>query len=147
MTPQERADGGPTGAAQPNLDIWYYVSVLRRRWWLLVTTTVVALGMAWWSQRSELPVYTAEALLQQLPDAAASSPWGYYFGPDMGSHLDIIRSVEVLSPVVDSMGLQLQLQNYKDQRTQVVSRFQADRALRASSSSPAGLQAVLISPQ
>jgi len=134
MSSNERGGGSSrAGTTEPLLDIWYYVSVLRRRWWLLVTTTVVAFGMAWWSQRSELPEYTAEALLQQLPDAATTSPWGYYFGPDMGSHLDIIRSVEVLSPVVDSLGLQLRLKNYRDQRRQIVSSFEAERAIRSSS--------------
>jgi tyrosine-protein kinase Etk/Wzc len=102
---------------------------VRRKWWLVVSTTLVAFGMAWWSQRNDLPTYTAETLLQQLPDQASASPWaGFYYGPDMGSHLDIIRSGGVLSPVVDSMGLQLRLKNLQDQRSRIVGAFEADRA-------------------
>ncbi len=128
---QTDPEGGPVGSSY---DLWHYVAILRRKWWLIVSTTVIAFGMAWWSQRNELPTYTAEALLQEIPDEATTSPWGgYYFGSSMGSHLDIIRSGSVLSPVVDSLNLQLRLKNYKDQRTAIIGSFQAERAIRGSS--------------
>jgi tyrosine-protein kinase Etk/Wzc len=127
---------GPRAAAvssEGSFDLWHYLAVFRRRWWLIVTTTIIALGAAWWSQRGQLPEYTAEVLLQQLPDEASMSPWGYYFSPDMGSHLDIMRSGEVLSPVVDSLGLQLRFKNYEDQRTRILGSLMADRGIRPSS--------------
>ena len=128
------SDFEPSSSAARNpLDIWHYVAILRRKWWLILSTTVIAFGMAWWSQRNDLPEYTAEALLQQLPDEASTSPWGAFYGADMGSHLDIIRSAGVLSPVVDSLGLQLRLKNYGDLRTSIVGDFRAERAVRGSS--------------
>jgi capsular exopolysaccharide synthesis family protein len=123
-------DGGLAGSS---FDLWHYLAILRRKWWLILSTTVIAFGMTWWSQRNDLPEYTAEALLQQLPDEAATSPWGSFYGADMGSHLDIIRSAKVLSPVVDSLGLQLRLKNYQDQRTVMIRDFEAERAVRGSS--------------
>jgi succinoglycan biosynthesis transport protein ExoP len=123
-------EGGP---AESSFDFWHYMSILRRKWWLIASTTLIAFGMAWWSQASDLPEYTAEVLLQQLPDEAAASPWGYYYGPDMGSHLDMIRSGSVLSPVVDSLGLQLRLRNYQDLRTSIIGGFEAERAVPNSS--------------
>lgn len=128
---------GDTGVAgvRPagSFDIWHYLAVLRRRWWLIVSTTALAFGMAWWSQRSDLPEYTAETLLQQLPDQAAVSPWGFMFDANMGSHLDIMRSAEVLTPVVDSLGLQMRLRNHQNRRSAIIGRFMADRAVAQSS--------------
>jgi tyrosine-protein kinase Etk/Wzc len=122
-------DSGPAGSSS---DLWHYLAILRRKWWLIASTTIIAFGMAWWSQRDDLPDYTAETLLQQLPDEGAISPWGSFYGPDMGSHLDIIRSGGVLSPVVDSLGLQLRLKNYRARRSTIVGSFEADRAVRGS---------------
>ena len=123
-------EGGPEGSS---LDLWHYLSILRRKWWLIASTTLIAFGMAWWSQRGDVPEYTAEALMQQLPDEASASPWGYYYGPDMGSHLDMIRSGSVLSPVVDSLNLQLRLRNYQDLRTSMIGGFEAERAVPGAS--------------
>jgi len=123
-------DGGSTGSS---LDLWHYLAIVRRKWLLVLSTTVIAFGMAWWSQRNDLPEYTAEALLQQIPDEASPSPWGAFYASDMGSHLDIIRSDAVLSPVVDSLGLQLRLKNYRDQRTAIIGDFKAERAVRGPS--------------
>lgn len=127
-------DMGPGGSGpEGSFDLWHYLSVLRRRWWLIGSTVLVAFAMAWWSQRDDFPEYTAEALLQQLPDEAAASPWGYYFGPEMGSHLDIIRSAAVLAPVVDSLGLQLRFKNYADRRSDIVADFEVERAVPGAS--------------
>jgi tyrosine-protein kinase Etk/Wzc len=109
------------------------MAILRRKWWLIVSTTVIAFGMSWWSQRDDLPEYTAEALLQQIPDPTSTSPWGSFYVSDMGRHLDIIRSAAVLSPVVDSLGLQLRLKSYQDRRTALLGGFVAERAVRGSS--------------
>ncbi len=89
--------------------------------------------MAWWSQRSELPSYTAETLLQQVADQASASPWGFMIDQGMGAHLDIIRSAEVLTPVVDSLGLQMRLRNYQERRSEIIGQFAADRAADQSS--------------
>ncbi|MDP2483863.1 MAG: polysaccharide biosynthesis tyrosine autokinase [Candidatus Palauibacterales bacterium] len=116
-----------SGADQGS-DLWYYVAILRRRWWLILSTTVLALAVAWWTVNRKLPEYTAEVLLQQVQDAGSASAFGILRGPEgMGAHLDIIRSAEVLSPVVDSLGLQIRLKNYEDSRSELIGKFQAER--------------------
>ena len=124
LDPGYPTDAGSSGAqGREVLDLWYYAAILRRKWWLIVSTSVITLGMAWWGQRDYLPEYTAEALLQQVADETATSPWGFAYGSDMASHLDIIRSSGVLSPVVDSLGLQLRLKSHRDRRTALIASF------------------------
>ncbi len=121
---------GPEPPHSGSDDIWHYIGVLRRRWWLVAATAVVAIAAAWWMQRGDYPDYTAEVLLQQRSAGSTMGVGMPGIGAmvDFGSHLDILRSQEVLGPVVQEMGLQLLLRNHEDERSRVLGMVVAERA-------------------
>ena len=111
-------------------EVWQYVALLRRRWWLLVVSCAITVGLAWWSQRDDLPHYTAQALLQQKSGASAIPLFGIGTGGgsrmDFGTQAEIIRSRSVIVPVVASLGLQLRLINRRDEWTDIVGKLEVD---------------------
>jgi len=124
---------GPGGhLTDSQYDVLHLLDIARRRWWLLATTLLVSIAVAWWFQRGALPSYTAEALLQQRSEAPIS-PFGFTVSRDFGSHLDLIRSDEVLRPVVDSLGLQLMLRDEEDRRTQILKSIKISDSFRPAS--------------
>ena len=111
--------GAGQQAFESRYDLLHLLDIARRRWWLLATTLLLSVVVAWWFQQGRLPSYTAEVLLQQRT-AEPISPFGFATGVDFGSNLDLIRSDEVLRPVVDSLGLQLGLGRDEVRRTRLL---------------------------
>lgn len=106
-------------------EIREYIAVFRRRWWLMAASALLAAGAAWWSERGALPVYTAEVLLRQTPEASMMSvgtSGGPRFGVPFASEVEIIRSRSVLESVVDSTGLQLNLTSRQDEWSRIAGR-------------------------
>lgn len=146
MTPNEiqkswsgndgRSAPAPTGGeAGAEADLDYYLQVIRRYWWLVLGTAVLAAGVAWWLQRDEIPVYTAEALLQHRPETPVTSDVGRRLGlgsegMQFGTQAEILRTGAVLAPVVDSLGLQLRFRTRPSDFTSLVSSASVDRNAR-----------------
>jgi capsular exopolysaccharide synthesis family protein len=113
---------------RPAEDLWYYIGAFRRYWWLLAGAAVVSAGAVLLLDRTRLPEYQAEALLQQRSDAPVTSV-GFgaaLSGTDFGSHLDILRSTAVMTPVVQDLGLQLSLLDRVNLRSRVLLGAQVD---------------------
>ena len=102
-------------------DLQKYLRALLKRWWLVLAMGLVALAGAWWTERNAIPRYTAQVLLQRrtqapmLPQGLIREQSG-----EFASQLELIRSRAVIRSVVDSLGLQLRLNNQQDQRTSVL---------------------------
>jgi uncharacterized protein involved in exopolysaccharide biosynthesis len=109
-------------------DLPRFLAILFRKWWLIVAAVTLAVGGAWWSQRGDLPVYSAEVLLQQRREAPVVG--GAAFGgagvPDLGSQIEVLRSAAVLSDVVGSLGLQLVLGTHQNQRSELFREVEID---------------------
>jgi succinoglycan biosynthesis transport protein ExoP len=129
-----RGSGAGQQAGEPRYDVLHVLDIVQRRWWLLATTLLVSVLVAWWFQHGRLPSYTAEVLLQQR-QGEQISPFGFTVGGgiDFGSHLDLIRSDEVLRPVVDSLGLQLRLGPDEARRSRLVRSVKISHPVRPAS--------------
>jgi capsular exopolysaccharide synthesis family protein len=108
-TQHARADAG-------EIDLLGLGRVLRRRWWVVGATTVLALAAVGLWLRSQLPLYTAETLLQQQVTASPLDVLGGAASAArtdevIASQIEILRSASVLGPVVDSLGLAVHLRD------------------------------------
>jgi capsular exopolysaccharide synthesis family protein len=116
--PRGRWDDERKTRPRQRSDLWTYLEIARSYWWVIALSVVVCVAAAWWSQRGQVPEYTAEVLLQQKQESSLTSDVAERFsggGQDFGSQVEIIRSRAVLAPVVDSVGLQLRITE-KEQR-------------------------------
>lgn len=110
--PGGRRDGEWRSRPHQRSDLWTYLDIARSYWWVIGLSVAVCVGAAWWSQRGQVPQYTAEVLLQQSQEASLTSDMAQRFtggGQEFGTQMEIIRSRAVLGPVVDSVGLQLRI--------------------------------------
>ena len=121
------AAGGPD-AKHLRRDVQHYIDLLLRRWWLILASCLVTVGMTWWKQKDRIPVYTAEALLEQRAGAAVAPLLGPALGRsgDFGAQVEIIRSRSVIGPVVESLGLQLRLPERRAEWMDLVEKLEAE---------------------
>ncbi len=112
LTPDE---GGAADGLQGSIDLLHYVSLLRRRWPWVVASGIVAMLAVFVSQWGHVtyPLYTAETLVQRLPQAtglaALGIPGGGRTQDEIASELQILRTGQVLGSVVDSTGLRFSI--------------------------------------
>jgi succinoglycan biosynthesis transport protein ExoP len=114
-TADPTADGGLAA------DLWRYYGILRRRWWLVFGAALAAVGLAWLSLHNAVPKYTAEVLIQKRQEAPVL-PQELLTGgspEEFGSQVEILRSRTILSPVVDSLGLQLRMKTLRAERSRI----------------------------
>jgi polysaccharide biosynthesis transport protein len=113
---------GPTATTPSNsAELGYYVYVLRRRWWLIAAVALVVMAGAFWRTSRQVPQYTAEArVLREIKHNLIQDGWSglYEMQPEaVAVQLELIRSHDVLRPVVDSLGLRLKLDDGRVQRS------------------------------
>jgi polysaccharide biosynthesis transport protein len=131
MDPHAGRRAGEGGRLQAP-DLSDFLDVLRRKWWLVVAAAVIALGVTWWRERGAVPLYTAEVLVEQRREAplvgggGAAGP-----GADFGTQAELIRSRSVVASVVDSLGLQLRLQEPRTEPTGIIGRLEVDPDVKA----------------
>ena len=101
-------------------DLEHYLRALLKRWWLIVSMGLVAWVGAWWTVRDALPEFTASTLLQQRSETPVLGGILKQGSSGFESQLEIIRSRSVLSPVVRSLGLQLQLLDHHGERSRLI---------------------------
>lgn len=132
---QHRASHVPDSSDGVREDVTYYLNILRRYWWMVLGTAVLSVGVAWWLQRDEVPVYTAEALLQHRPENPVTSDVGSRLGfgrsgMEFGTQAEILRTGAVLAPVVDSLGLQVRLRDRPGDFTSLFESLNVARSAR-----------------
>ena len=115
---------GPTATtASGSAELRYYLYVLRRRWWLISLVALAVMGGAFWRSSRQVPQYSAEArVLREIKHNLIQDGWSglYEMQPEaVAVQLDLIRGHDVLKPVVDSLGLRLQLQDPRVRRSAV----------------------------
>lgn len=126
-------EGGPNGAGgempsddgrPEELHPRDYLQVLWRRWWIVALALVSALAVAWRNYQQQVPVYSAEALIQtqtrgsELVEFVPGQSGGAV--QDLAADLEILRSRSRLTLVVDSLGLRLTLSSPTYLRSQVI---------------------------
>jgi polysaccharide biosynthesis transport protein len=116
--PGTTRDRGSPGVAE----VQQYIDALRRRWWIIAAAVLIAVAVAWWGERDRVPVYSAEALVEHRRDAPLVGSMGIGQGGEFGSQLEMIRSRTVVSLVIDSLGLQLDVGERRPQRTRILAR-------------------------
>jgi capsular exopolysaccharide synthesis family protein len=100
---------------------------VKRRWWLVVSTALIGLAAGWIIEQRRVDTFTAEVLLQvQNEDPLTGMRPGLF---DLGSHLDILRDRSVLGPVVDSLGIQVQVTDRQSVRTRLFSDVSTDHSV------------------
>jgi polysaccharide biosynthesis transport protein len=124
------ADGIRTSARERDLSsrqVLEYLEAVRRRWWLIAGAALLGLVGAWWNVQNQVPMYTAEVLLEQRHEAPVVG-LGLAGGrsPDFVSQLETIRTRAVMSEVVQRVGLQLNLRGHQAARSQIVAGFEID---------------------
>jgi succinoglycan biosynthesis transport protein ExoP len=126
-TSRSRSDPSSFGVTEGGglaADLWHYYEILRRRWWLVVGAALAAVGLAWLSLHDAVPDYTAETLIQKRQEAPVLAQSLLDAGgpqQEFGSQVEIIRSRTILSPVVDSLGLQLKMKSLQGDRSRIFS--------------------------
>jgi len=110
--------------------------LLGRRWWIIALVTVVAVAAAWMHQRSQLPSYTAQVLLEKetraSPIEALTSALPTAAAPTViGSQVEIIQTTAVLSAVVDSLGLRFEVTEPQVPKRMIFAEVQVDSAAPA----------------
>ena len=91
-----------------------YLRAFRRWWFLILATSLVAGSTAWWVKSSPPPLYSAEVLLQRAVSESPLEGIGSALGSQIpqeliGSDLEILQSRSVLLPVVEALGLQVNI--------------------------------------
>lgn len=118
---------GTRGRYPPGVaDVQQYVDALRRRWWIVVAAAVVAVGVAWWSERDRVPMYTAEVLIEHRREAplvgtGEAPPVG-----EFGAQLEMIQSRTVVASVIDSLGFQMNLGERRLDRTRILAGVEVE---------------------
>lgn len=107
----------PSGSAE----LRYYLYILRRRWWLITLVALAVIAGAWWRSARQVPQYAAEArVLREIKHNLIQDGWSglYEMQPEaVAVQLDLIRAHDVLNPVVDSLGLRLDLDDSRVKRS------------------------------
>jgi tyrosine-protein kinase Etk/Wzc len=110
-----------TSSSSSSAELHYYVNVLRRRWWLIGLVVLVVLAGALWRMSQQVPQYTAETrVLREIKHNLIQDGWSglYEMQPEaVAVQLELIRSHAVLEPVVDSLGLRLELDDQRIRRS------------------------------
>jgi capsular exopolysaccharide synthesis family protein len=85
--------------------------VLRKRWWLVALVALTVMAGAYWRSMKMVQQYTAEArVLREIKHNLIQDGWSglYEMQPEaVAVQLELIKSHDVLKPVVDSLGLRL----------------------------------------
>ena len=123
---------GPTAtSASPSAELSYYIYVLRRRWWLIAAVVAVVMAGAFWRSSQQVPQYTAEArVLREIKHNLIQDGWSglYEMQPEaVAVQLELIKSHDVLKPVVDSLGLRLKMEDGRIRRTSLFSEVTVDQ--------------------
>jgi polysaccharide biosynthesis transport protein len=123
---------GPTATNPSNsAELSYYIYVLRRRWWLIASVAVVVMAGAFWRSSQQVPQYTAEArVLREIKHNLIQDGWSglYEMQPEAQAvQLELIRSHDVLKPVVDSLGLRLKMEDGRTPRSSLFSEVAVDQ--------------------
>jgi succinoglycan biosynthesis transport protein ExoP len=117
--------GSGTHSASGSNELGYYVYVLRRRWWLIALVALVVMAGAFWRTSRQVPQYTAEArVLREIKHNLIQDGWSglYEMQPEaVAVQLELIRSHDVLKPVVDSLGLRLRIVDGRVRRSSLFS--------------------------
>jgi capsular exopolysaccharide synthesis family protein len=100
---------------------------------VIAAATLIAVGVAWWGERDRVPVYSAEVLLQHRPEAPLVGSGGGAQSADFGSALEMIRSRTVVASVIDSLGLQLDMGEWRSQRSRILAQVEVQPDARGSS--------------
>lgn len=105
--------GRPVETEREGLSFEDVVQAVRRRWWVIVLAGVAFAAAAWAVTRSDPPRYTASALVQKAiqrsPLEGMNATMSGSAQSLVASQVEVIRTRAVLGPVVDSLGLRLQL--------------------------------------
>jgi tyrosine-protein kinase Etk/Wzc len=124
------SNGNGTGSSSMATTTHHILGVLRRWWWVVAAAVIGSVSLTWWMIHDRTEVYTAEVLIRRQADDPLFSVGMRTDAAsmmDFGAELEILRSRAVLSAVVDSLGLQLNLRTHQDVRADVLGRLEAVR--------------------
>lgn len=103
------------------MELRYYLYVLRKRWWLVTLVALTVIAGAYWRSTRQVPQYTSETrVLREIKHNLIQDGWSglYEMQPEaVAVQLELIRAHDVLKPVVDSLGLRLEMDNPHVRRT------------------------------
>ena len=115
---------GATAGATNAAELRYYLYVLRKRWWLVALVAITVIGGAYWRSMRMVPQYTAETrVLREIKHNLIQDGWSglYEMQPEaVAVQLELIRSHDVLKPVVDSLGLRLVMDDPRIRRSSLL---------------------------
>jgi tyrosine-protein kinase Etk/Wzc len=115
---------GATATAGGNAtELRYYMYVLRKRWWLVALVALTVIAGAYWRSMKQVQQFTAEArVLREIKHNLIQDGWSglYEMQPEAVSvQLELIKSHDVLKPVVDSLGMRLVMDDPRIRRSTV----------------------------
>jgi len=122
----------PALEAPEATDLRDYLALLRRRWWLVALSAAGVLASGAWVQHRKPELYTAKVLLQREAQRSPLDPLGGALGltspsEAVSSQIEILRSDAVLSAVVDSLKLRLQIYGSRVRRSDILAAAEVAR--------------------
>ena len=121
---------GATAGATNAAELRYYMYVLRKRWWLVALVALTVMAGAYWRSTRLVHQYTAEArVLREIKQNLLENGWSglYEMQPEaVAVQLELIKSHDVLKPVVDTLGLRLAVDNPHVRRSSVLTEVYVD---------------------
>lgn len=120
------ANAGGGNAAE----LRYYMYVLRKRWWLVALVALTVMAGAYYRSTRLVQQYTAEArVLREIKHNLIQDGWSglYEMQPEaVAVQLELIKSHDVVRPVVDSLGLRLVMDDGRIRRSAVFTEVAVD---------------------
>ncbi len=109
--------------------VWEYVDLFRRKGWIIAAAALLGVGGAWWNETKRVPVYTAEALLEQRGQEPVMGVGLGMGSADFVSQLETIRTRTIMTEVVDRLGLQLRVSDREAERSRIIDEVAVDDPL------------------
>ena len=113
------------------LEIFQYIHMLRRRWWVIALGALLAGASYAGYAKMSPPLFTAEAVLQRQTAPTGMDALRFNTGVNdpamMNTVVEVVRSVAVLQPAVDSLGLRLSLSGNLTLRSRLIGQVEVGR--------------------
>ena len=113
------------------LEIFQYIHMLRRRWWVIALGALLAGASYAGYAKMSPPLFTAEAVLQRQTAPTGMDALRFNTGVNdpamMNTVVEVVRSVAVLQPAVDSLGFRLSISGNLTLRSRLIGQVEVGR--------------------